>query len=188
MCAGIEATMSKESSYACALALSTYTEVMGGLVTGNLRKEQGESQNNFEAFLPYLGDRYKELDNLIKTQYPKKLKSIFHAVRSKLVHEFALRGSHFIVLSEIPNEDTLGIELQSNYAYANNVKIQEYTHINFHIREYYRDFRKGITKYYNELQNIKENQERYDKFLNATVENHIPTDEHRNFDNYKSNY
>ena len=123
MCSGIEATMnSKESIYTCALALSTYTEIMGGLVTGNL-KQEGKSRSNFEAFLPYLGDKYVELDNLIKTQYRDNLRNLYTAVRSKLVHEFALRGSHFIVISQSPNEDIIGIELQSSRSYANETVI-----------------------------------------------------------------
>jgi len=77
MYAGIEATMAKKESYhTCALILSTYTEIMGGLVTGNLRKEYGESRKNYEAFLPYLGQKYVNLDNLIKTQYPDRLRDL----------------------------------------------------------------------------------------------------------------
>ncbi|TLX83344.1 MAG: hypothetical protein E6K98_04910, partial [Thaumarchaeota archaeon] len=51
MFAGIEGTLEKDhAAYTCALALSTYTEIMGGLVTGNLKEERGHSKKNYEAF------------------------------------------------------------------------------------------------------------------------------------------
>ena len=170
MCAGIEATMTKkESLYTCALALSTYTEIMGGLVTGNLKKST-EARRNYEAFLPYLGEKYDELNNHIKTQYQNKLKNLYTAIRSKLVHEFALRESHAIWIYENAHEDRIGIELISN-----KIEIAEIHHINFHIPEYYRDFRNGITKYYNELKDCR-NHDVFDRvilsnFLKATVNN-----------------
>lgn len=151
MFAGIEATMTKkESFHTCALALSTYTEIMGGLVTGNL-KESGESRKNYEAFLRYLGQKYVDLDNMIKTQYPDRLKNLYSAVRSKLVHEFLLRESHFLVSYENPHDDKIGIELITN-----KTKLNETIQINFLIPEYYRDFKKGIENYKKHLVNSNE--------------------------------
>jgi hypothetical protein len=130
--AGIESTMKKESSHSCALLLSTYTEVLGGLVTGNLR-ERGEERKNFEAFLPYLGDYYVELHKKI---------DLYSTVRSKFVHEFSLRPSYVIWVNE-KTTDRKGIESMNN-------------HLNFHIREYYRDFKKGIENYKKDLVNSNE--------------------------------
>jgi len=168
MYAGIEATMTeKESYHTCALTLSTYTEIMGGLVTGNLRKEYGESRKNYEAFLPYLGQKYVNLDNLIKTQYPDRLKNLYSAVRSKLVHEFSLRESHMFVSYEKLHDEKIGIELLSN-----KVKDHEAIHINFLIPEYYRDFKNGVNKYYDDLKKWKMDETRLGNFLKSTVANH----------------
>lgn len=146
MYAGIEATMAKkESLYTCALALSTYTEIMGGLVTGGLQDFTKPSKN-YEAFLPYLGQKYIELDNLIKTQYSDRLRSLYGSVRSKLVHEFSLRESHGIWMYEKAHDDQIGLEL-----IRNKTEIAEAIQINFRIPEYYRDFKNGVTKYYNDL-------------------------------------
>ena len=139
MYAGIENTMEKkETLYTCALALSTYTEVMGGLVTGNLRK-RNNSNSNYTAFLTYLGKRYVNLNDKLKEQKS----SIHEIIRSKLVHEFALRESHVIMNSEKPSEDKIGIEI----SFFNN----QITQIGIFVKEYYRDFKNGVKKYYRDL-------------------------------------
>lgn len=139
MYAGIETTMEKkESFYTCALALSTYTEVMGGLVTGNL-KQEGHSKENYDAFLSYLGEKYLDLNNKLKEQGL----SLHKIIRSKLVHEFALRESHMIIKADEPLSDRIGIEIQ----FFNN----KITQVNIWIKEYYRDFKNGIEKYYQKL-------------------------------------
>ncbi|MGI0012394.1 MAG: hypothetical protein ACREBU_02970 [Nitrososphaera sp.] len=66
MYSGIEETMKrKETFHLCALALSVYTEVLGGLVTGKL-KQSGSSGINYQAFLQYLGPAYVELEKEMK--------------------------------------------------------------------------------------------------------------------------
>ena len=170
MYGGIEATMTKqETLHACALALSTYTEIMGGLVTGNL-KESSSSGKNYNAFLHYLGQKYVDLDNLIRTHYPKKLRSLYGAVRSKLVHEFSLREQYGIFTYEKLHDDRIGIEF-----IINKTKIAEAIHINFYIPEYYRDFKNAITKYYSELKNWEKNPAILDNFLKATVNHYSNT-------------
>lgn len=177
MYAGIEATMAKKESYhTCALTLSTYTEIMGGLVTGKLRKELGESRKNYEAFLPYLGQKYVNLDNLIKTQYPDRLRNLYSAVRSKLVHEFSLRESHMFVSYEKLHDEKIGIELLSN-----RVKDYEAIQINFLIPEYYRDFKNGIDKYYDGLK--KWDETLIDNFFKSTKAIHYSEKPSDNLDN-----
>ena len=127
MYAGIESTMTKESAHSCALLLSTYTEVLGGLITGNLRK-QGETKKNFVAFLRYMGDYYVELHEKI---------DLFKTVRSKFVHEFSLRPPYVIWIHD-KITGRKGLESNNN-------------HLNFHLREYYRDFKKGVENYRKDL-------------------------------------
>ena len=121
---GIESTMKKESIHACALLLSTYTEVLGGLITGNLH-DNHSMRDNYEKFLEYLGEHYVVLNE----KY-----DLYSNVRSKLVHEFAPRPSYMILISDVPNSNTFGIEVTNG-------------HLNINLREYYRDFKNGIDNY-----------------------------------------
>ena len=132
MYAGIENTMKKESAHSCALLLSTYTEVLGGLITGSLRK-RGKERENFVAFLPYLGDYYVELHQKL---------DLYSTVRSKFVHEFSLRPSYVILVNK-KMTDRKGIESIND-------------HLNFYILEYYRDFKKGVERYKKDLVNQNE--------------------------------
>lgn len=148
---GIETLFTNKRAYhLIALALSTYTEIMGGLVTGNL-KQKGKSKENYEAFLPYLGIKYVKLNEKLI----EKETSLYHAVRSKLVHEFEPRPSYMIVLSEEPLEARIGIEYLGD-------------HLNFHLREYYRDFKKGVGNYKKELEDCKVNDKILEYFLKST--------------------
>ena len=45
----VDALMKRETRISCALLLATYTEIIGGLMTGNLLKE-GQSRANFSHF------------------------------------------------------------------------------------------------------------------------------------------
>lgn len=149
---GIEILLEKgKAHHLSALALVTYTEVMGGLVTGKLKKEFGASKSNFEAFLPYLGEKYVKLNEDF---------NIYKDVRSKLVHEFAPRMSHGIWLTTNTLDIRIGIEYKNE-------------HLNFHLREYYRDFKKGIEIYKSKLENHKQNPEILGNFLKATVNNAV---------------
>ena len=147
---GIEILLeSGKAHHLCALALVTYTEVMGGLVSGKLKKEFGASKSNFEAFLPYLGERYVKLNEEF---------NIYKDVRSKLVHEFAPRLSHGIWLAKKPLDIRIGIEYKNE-------------HLNFHLREYHRDFKKGVEKYKLKLGTYKKNPDILENFIKATVHN-----------------
>jgi len=164
MYSGIENTMKKNSLHLCSLALSSYTEIVGGLVTGNLR-EEGNSRANYEAFLPYLGEYYVNLNNRIVNSYKETLGNLHKAVRSKLVHEFSLKGSYIIVITELADENKYGIELIENKTESGFSHLQ----LNFYVREYYRDFKKGVEKYYNELKDWRNDNQILGNFLNATV-------------------
>lgn len=69
-------------------------------------------------------------------------------------------------LSEKSDQNRIGLELITN-----KTEISLAIHINFHIREYYRDFKNGVIKYYTELKNYKVNQSLFGNFLTATVQN-----------------
>lgn len=158
---GIEILLEQEKAHhLCALALVTYTEIMGGLVTGKLKKESGATKSNFESFLPFLGEKYVNLNENF---------NIYKDVRSKLVHEFAPRIPHGIWFTRNTLDIRIGIEYRNE-------------HLNFYLREYYRDFKKGVEKYKLELENHKQNPKILENFLKATdddvrhemIENKIP--------------
>jgi len=155
---GIEATMKKETLFLCALALSTYTEIMGGLVTGFLKIE-GHSRESYEAFLPYLGERYVKLNEKLSFQKDEdgKPNNLYRIVRSKFVHEFQPRPSYGIWISEKPS-DGIGLDMIND-------------NLNIHLTNYYRDFRAGVNKYYEKLKNWENNQELFGNFIKATVNN-----------------
>lgn len=123
----IGSTLKKETAYSCALLLSIYTEIFGGLVTGNL-KDSNAMRPNYVKFLEYLGSGYIDLHN----KY-----DLYKNVRNKLVHEFSPRPSYGIWITDVTSEDRLGIEILDG-------------HLNFHLREYFRDFQNGVKKYLDE--------------------------------------
>ena len=82
----INAATRGKANYLAALGLVTYTEVLGGLLTGNLGL-RGTSKDNFKAFIPYLGQDY------VLTE--RKL-DIYEFVRCGLVHNYFIKGDSSI--------------------------------------------------------------------------------------------
>ena len=148
---GIDVTLTNNNFHLCALALCTYTEVLGGVVTGNL-KQQRKSKSNFEAFLPYLGKKYVTLNEELK----KKKTSIYQEVRNKLVHEFSPRQSYGIWIQAKPNDEQIGVEFLGD-------------HLNFHLKEYYRDFKNAVEEY---RQKVETNEDLFSKFMDVGVSIH----------------
>lgn len=147
---GIEATMKKETLPLCALALSVYTEVLGGLVTGNL-KEKHSPRENYVEFLSYMGQPYVDLHNEI---------DLYTRIRSKFVHEFSPRPSYIILLSDTV-QNRLGIEYvpdktETRIEDDKPVMMLSRGCLNFWVREYYQDFKKGVEKYRDRLKDEKD--------------------------------
>jgi hypothetical protein len=72
----IIACIKGEANYAAALALSVYTEVLGGLIKGNL---ETPSKDNYKAFLTYMGYSDEEAED------------IYRHVRCGLVHRYFIK-------------------------------------------------------------------------------------------------
>ncbi len=136
---------------------------MGGLVTGNLKEKGVHSKKNYEAFLPYLGNKYVDLNN----ELMKQKTSLYEMVRSKLVHEFSPRGSYGIFISE-SEQEKIGVEV--NF-YQNQI-----FSLIINVREYYRDFKNGVKTYYHDLEiSVKQpiftnGHILFDNFMNAIVD------------------
>jgi len=129
---GIEVTLKAEAHNTCALALSVYTEILGGFVRGTHDPYQGSK--NFNAFLQYFGDYYQTLS---------QKNDIYSIIRSGLVHEGEPKGEFMIVISG-KLEKRHGIEF---------IKLQKNRiHVNFSLREYFQEFKDAVQKYRNELE------------------------------------
>lgn len=133
-----------------ALGLATYTEIMGGFVSGNLRKKNNSSAN-FRAFLPYLGDAYVKLDSEI---------NLYDVIRNGIVHEFFPKGN-FEVWFVHPYSDLYHYTSYDSppiYPVYPGVDRNDKpyiagpdTTVNFYVYEYFRDFKEGVSTYYNQL-------------------------------------
>lgn len=149
MVASIESSLSNFSILLPALGLATYTEIMGGFVTGNLRKKNSSSAN-FRAFLPYLGDEYVKLDSEI---------NLYDIIRNGIVHEYFPKGDFAIWIthpySDLPSWHPDYSWVYPKYAGVDRNKMpyvgEPDTTINFYVSEYFRDFKVGVATYYAQL-------------------------------------
>lgn len=90
MRADIDAAIRGNANYLAALGLAGYTEVLGGLWTGELGI-RNRSAANFKAFIPYLGKDYEDLQN--------RGIDIYDTVRCGLVHNYFIKGDSTIWMS-----------------------------------------------------------------------------------------
>ena len=97
----IDAAMRRNANFLSALGLVSYTEVLGGLRTGELGVRR-KSRHNFEAFLPYMGYEY--------AQFKKKNIDIYDVVRCGLVHNYFIKGNDPIIWMNVAaGSNTCGI-------------------------------------------------------------------------------
>lgn len=101
-------------------------------------------------------------------EYPDRLEHLFGAIRSKLVHEFALRESHLVVNAKKIRDDKIGIELWSQ-----KTETAEMIHFNILPSEYYRDFKQGVENY---TKALGKSDELLGKFLYALKDFDISTE------------
>lgn len=115
-----------KANFLVALGLSVYTEIMGGLITGQLRNPKW-SRKNYEAFLPFLGAHYVDLHSQI---------DLYKRVRCGLVHQYFVKGRAMIAV-KFTRGDVPGI-----------VYTGEFDHISISIERYFQDFKAGVQRYY----------------------------------------
>ena len=142
MLSDLKVAIEQGLNFLAALSLMSYTEILGGYVTGKL-KTRGNSGRNFKAFLPYLGDYYVDLDDRI---------GIYERVRCGLTHEYFIKGNASVVT-------------KSNFSRGIFYN-EDDDKIYFIAQNYYKDLKKAIEKYHNEIIN-EENQELIRKFYEA---------------------
>lgn len=141
----IEQCIHAKANYVIALALLSYTEYMGGLITGNLG-ESDKSKENFNKALEYFkcddgGNYYTDFQVIYTDKNNESRKAdIYKIFRCGLVHEYFVKGDSFVhnEPSYLPKEDK-GIGF---------VDIKGQKRLRFHCNAYFRDFRNAVMKYY----------------------------------------
>ena len=128
-----------KANFLAALGLSEYTGIIGGLKTGKLLCENC-CRSNYEAFLPYLEQPYVDINSKLKSKG-----GLYKIVRCGLAHKYFIKGPHVIMNDpkrpdDSPLLDTFDCEV---------LFIGE--ELGFIVDVYFRDFKKGIEKYYREL-------------------------------------
>lgn len=119
----VQACINGRANFTAALALSVYTDALGGLVNGKLT-EEGVSRENYSTFLKMMGYNDSECQRYFKE------------VRSGLVHQYFIKGQNTIVIESDPTlkgiYETGGI-------------------IFFIVRNYFEEFKKSYSKYKSDL-------------------------------------
>lgn len=125
----INAVIIGKANFLAALGLMEYTEILGGLVTGELQEKKCCKQN-FEAFIQYLGQPYIDLNKDI---------NLYHRVRCGLAHEYFIKGPATIWMSS-DNPLPCGILYDKDKDW-----------INFVVTKYFDDFKSAIEIYHGQL-------------------------------------
>jgi len=140
----IDSCIKVGANYIVALSLLSYTEFIGGLITGNLGLE-GNSKKNFNETLKYFPKAYEKAAD-IKLQYTigtkiEQEKGLYEIFRCGLAHEYFIKGKNITIVWNNPNGFT-----------ARHIGFKKrYGKLIFYNNEYYRDFKNAIQEFYKEL-------------------------------------
>jgi hypothetical protein len=160
MIGNVEVAKNDNLNFLVALGLSSYTEIMGGLVTGLLRTKNNGGKN-YRSFLPYLGRYYVDLDQRI---------DLYSRVRCGLAHEYFIKGSGMVVKSLVDKNKQL--ETNKGILYVDSGQPNSFTGnegtfslpgdtVIFAIENYLRDFTAGTYSFHDAL--VAEFQKRADQ-------------------------
>lgn len=90
----IDAAIRGNAHHLAALGLASYTEVLGGLRTDKLGLRRRSTASDFNAFLPYLGKEYVQLQ--------RRGINVYDKVRCGLVHNYFAKGDPAIGTKVLP--------------------------------------------------------------------------------------
>jgi hypothetical protein len=140
----IETAISAKASFLAALGLLECTEIMGGLVTGNLQ-DRSKARENFDAFVPYLGRDYGELKTKLKPRKKGEPGCLYDRMRCGLAHGYFTKGAKKTIymthhMTRHKKPEACGI------AYT-----EEDDHIELVVVKYFCDFRKAVENYRSQL-------------------------------------
>jgi hypothetical protein len=142
----IKQCIKAKANYVIALALLSYTEYVGALISGNIGlKGRGIPRKNFHNALEYFPKEYLDIDAKIQVEYidnngkRKKEKGIYSLYRCGMVHEYFVKGDSII------HNNPYG-QLKSHIGI-----IKDKGKFKFHTNEYFRDFQSAIKKIYKKI-------------------------------------
>ncbi len=139
-----------------ALALLSYTEYLGGLISGTLGLN-GKSRLNFKKALEYFPTEYNDIDSSLNMEYTDengkrqtKKKGIYDVFRCGLAHEYFIKG--FPIIYNNPDGHTnehIGILRKEHiieFPVETGLRPYPSRYLEFHANEYFRDFKAAVGK------------------------------------------
>jgi len=152
----VERCIEAEANHVVALALLSYTEFIGGLISGNLGKT-GHTKENFEIALKYFPKQYREINSHISIQHigdkgkpVLRRTGIYDVFRCGLVHEYFIKGHVLIYNNPDGHTDEhigiLGKEHEIEFPAETGLPSYTSKYLEFHINEYFRDFKSTVEK------------------------------------------
>jgi hypothetical protein len=151
----VERCIKAEANHVVALALLSYTEFIGGLISGNLGKK-GHAEENFGRALEYFPEEYRKIDSSIQLQYFDRGKPITHPTgiynifRCGLVHEYFIKGH--VLIHNNPDghaDEHIGILRKEHIIeFPAEIGLPPYPsiYLEFHANEFFRDFKSAVAK------------------------------------------
>ena len=156
----IEKCIKAEANHVVALALLSYTEFIGGLISGNLGKN-GHAEKNFGRALKLFPEEYRKVNSSIQLRYVDKGEPITHPTgiynvfRCGLVHEYFIKGH--VLIHNNPDghaDEHIGILRKEHIIeFPAEIGLPPYPsiYLEFHTNEYFRDFKSAVGKIINLL-------------------------------------
>jgi len=164
-----------KANYTIALALTSYTDFLGGLINGTLGL-QGKSKEQFNKALEYFewnGDAnyYKDFRITYRdVDFTTKSGDIFSLFRCGLAHEYFIKGDSFVHNNPDGYRDENGVSYSEGCvpgeAGIQIINENGRQRLRFHTNAYFRDFKQACTKYCQELK-VDNNEALREKFMNA---------------------
>lgn len=162
----IQNCIKAKANYTVALALVSYTEFLGGLITGTLGIP-GKGCERFKAALKYFewnGDisyyesfkvKFKDIDPQIRDG------DIYKLFRCGLAHEYFIKGDSFVHNNPDGCRDKSGV-FHCEGCIPDDAGVQVHDEgapkrLRFHTNAYFRDFKEAWIKYYSDLIDACEN-------------------------------
>lgn len=144
----IESCIKAKANFIVALSLMSYTEYLGGLITGDIGLPK-KSFLNFQAGLEifeYCGDflYYKDFEVCSESQGKFDIYTLF---RCGLVHEYFPKGVGDILIHNNPNPSHYVLEDKG----IGWIDHEGRRVVRFHNNAFYRDFRNAWGRYYKRL-------------------------------------
>lgn len=132
----LQVAIAGKANFLAALGLLDYTEILGGLVLGNLN---GAAEPKFEAFLPYLGPCYEEVNRRLKSRKGGKKGKGIYSFRSAFTHTYGFKSAGIIRMN-VDRKGRCGIEFDETKGW------------DFCVQQYFLDFRDGVERLRQKLQ------------------------------------